>query len=79
MPSAISRHTDLSLSASMGGSMNSASCKDVLMNATEKSGTKFDQASLQVERVMKLEDRYLSRVCALFQRIPLPITSRKAS
>ena len=51
-----------------------------LMTCSCQSSVKFDQAkrvssSLQV--VMKLEDRYLSRGCALFPRVPLPITSRK--
>ena len=31
-----------------------------LMTCSYQSGTKFDQASLQVKVVMKLEDRYLS-------------------
>ena len=50
-----------------------------LMTCSYKSGTKFDQASLQVESGHELEDRCLSRGGALFQRVPLPITSRKAS
>ena len=48
-----------------------------LMTCSCQSENKFDQSSLQV--VMKLEDRYLSRGGALFPRVPLPITSRKAS
>ena len=50
-----------------------------LMTCSYQSGTKFDQASLQVKVVMKLEDRYLSSGGALFPRNPLPITSLKAS
>ena len=49
------------------------------MTCSYQSDTKFDQSSYRLKVVMKLEDRYLSKGGALFPRVPLPITSRKAS
>ena len=50
-----------------------------LIKCSYQSGTKFDQASLQLKVVVKLGDQYLSRRSALFQRVSLQITSRTAS
>ena len=49
------------------------------MKCSYQSGYKFDQASSQLKVVVKLGDQYLSTGSALFQRVPLQITSRTAS
>ena len=50
-----------------------------LITCSYQSGTKFDQASLQVESCRETGRSVLVKGGALFQRVPLQITSRTAS